>query len=383
MKLLITGDIVPTEKSTRLFEDKNFLNLFEKDFKEIWKSADYRILNLECPLTNNLNSISKNGALLRAKPESIVGIKSLNPNLMLLANNHIMDYGHTGLLDTIDILNKNKIPYTGIIDNSNASCKTFFIKKENVKIGIYNVCENEFSIATSDSIGANPLNEYKNCMEIRKASKLCDYLIVIFHGGKEFYRYPSPNLQNICRNFIDNGAKFVVTQQSHCIGAEEKYSNGRILYGQGNFLFNNGINNEYWNSSLLIEINIDKSNFVVNYIPIERIDSLISISKDKKIIHEFEKRNKMIKNNNFIQKKYTDFAKANLNLYLSISHKANILTRIFNKLYKGNFYLKLYKKNDLLKILNVIECEAHRELFINGLKNRIKELEGEFNDEID
>ena len=122
---------------------------------------------------------------------------------------------------------------------------------------------------------------------------------------------------------------------------------------------------------------------MVNYIPIERIDSLISISKDKKIIHEFEKRNKMIKNNNFIQKKYTDFAKANLNLYLSISHKANILTRIFNKLYKGNFYLKLYKKNDLLKILNVIECEAHRELFINGLKNRIKELEGEFNDEID
>ena len=129
MKLLITGDIVPTEKSARLFEDKNFLNLFEKDFKEIWKSADYRILNLECPLTNNLNSISKNGALLKANPESIVGIKSLNPNLMLLANNHIMDYGHTGLLDTIDILNKNKIPYTGIIDNSNASCKTFFIKK--------------------------------------------------------------------------------------------------------------------------------------------------------------------------------------------------------------------------------------------------------------
>ena len=65
----------------------------------------------------------------------------------------------------------------------------------------------------------------------------CDYTIVLYHGGKEYYRYPSPNLQRVCRYMIEKGTDLVICQHSHCIGCEENYLSGKIVYGQGNFIF--------------------------------------------------------------------------------------------------------------------------------------------------
>ena len=44
-------------------------------------------------------------------------------------------------------------------------------------------------------------------MELKKQ---CDYVIVLYHGGKEHYRYPSPYLQKVCRKIVDKGADIVV-----------------------------------------------------------------------------------------------------------------------------------------------------------------------------
>ena len=40
-----------------------------------------------------------------------------------------------------------------------------------------------------------------------------------------------------------------------------------------------------------------------------------------------------------------------------------------------DIYEKIYKENDYISILNVIECEAHRELLIRGLKNKMGDKE--------
>lgn len=91
-------------------------------------------------------------------------------------------------------------------------------------------------------------------------------MIVLYHGGKEQYRYPSPNLQKTCRKLVEKGADLVVCQHSHCIGCREEYLQGTIVYGQGNFLFDDE-ENEYWQTSLLIMISDD---FEVKYIPLKK-----------------------------------------------------------------------------------------------------------------
>lgn len=165
--------------------------------------------------------------------------------------------------------------------------------------------------------------------------KKVDYVIVLYHGGKEHYRYPSPYLQKVCRRLVDKGADLVVCQHSHCIGCEEKYKSGTIVYGQGNFLFDDSTS-EFWRTGLLIGLN-DK--FEISYYPIVKVDNtvrLADIIKSKKILCEFYNRSEMIKKPGFVEMEFSKFADNFKNLYLGIFFgKRMIVSRILNKLTRG------------------------------------------------
>ncbi len=370
MKIIIGGDLVPTNSNIDKFNQDNLIDQLGEEFKSIWINSDFRIFNLESPLGENFTPIVKNGPNLIAPPNTINGIKSLNPDLICLSNNHILDYGIEGLENTVKLLENEKIPYIGIINNSDEVAETHYFQKNDIKVGIYNVCENEFSVATKISKGANSMRDLKAYKEIHNAKKECDYLIIIYHGGKEFYRYPSPELKRVCENFVDFGADIVITQHSHCIGSLEVYNNAKILYGQGNFIFDCK-DDEYWNTALLVELNIEKNGIDTNFIPIERHNSLIRISKNENILKEFESRNKEIESEEFIEEKYKEFASQELNKYLHMSTGLRLYNRILNRLFNRKYFVNRYKLKDCLALLNIIECEAHRELFIKGLKERI------------
>ena len=126
----------------------------------------------------------------------------------------------------------------GVGENKTISAKPFVLSVSNKKIGVYACTEHEFSIAEDNKPGANPFDPLESFDHVSNLKKDCDYVIVLYHGGKEHYRYPSPMLQRVCRKFVEKGAGLVICQHSHCIGCEEKYLDGTIVYGQGNFIFN-------------------------------------------------------------------------------------------------------------------------------------------------
>jgi len=169
-----------------------------------------RIFNLEAPITDELNPISKCGPNLIAPTSTIKGIKALNPSLITLANNHILDQGVRGLNSTRDILNSNDIPFVGVGDNLTAASKPYILQRDNLKIGVYACAEHEFSIATDTSPGANPFDPLESLDHIQDLKSMCDYVIVLYHGGKEHYRYPSPYLQKVCRKMVQKGADLIV-----------------------------------------------------------------------------------------------------------------------------------------------------------------------------
>jgi poly-gamma-glutamate synthesis protein (capsule biosynthesis protein) len=68
---------------------------------------------LECPLTSNIKKIKKVGPNLKANPGCIDGIKNGNINVFTLANNHIMDYGAEGLMETIKLCDEKGILTVG------------------------------------------------------------------------------------------------------------------------------------------------------------------------------------------------------------------------------------------------------------------------------
>lgn len=373
MKIIIGSDICPTSSNIDYFTEGKIEKIVDKQILDIINKSDYRIYNFECSIgdENKLDKLVKCGPNLIAPFECINGLKQLNPSLILLANNHILDYGEEGMNNVINLLNKDSIAYTGIIPNAKEPLEKLIIEKENLKIGIYNLCENEFTVATNSEKGANGFQGLKNYNEIKELKKQCDYVLVVYHAGKEFYRYPSPQLQEICHNFVNYGADFVVTQHSHCIGCEEKYNGKSILYGQGNFIFDSA-DDEFWNSEILLQLDITKNKLEVNYDFIRKNKGQLQIDNSGKLRKEFEKRSIQIQNENFVESEYKKFALDSLNHYLFVIHRITFINRVFNKLFRKKFYRKLYSNDDKLALLNFIECEAHRELLIKGLKEDIK-----------
>ena len=365
MKILIGADIVPTKPNINLFSGGDIEQIIGESLKNKLEQADFRVFNLEVPLTDKEAPIKKSGPNLVAPTSCIKGVKKLGVNLFTLANNHIMDHGVLGLSSTIKVLNDNQISYVGAGNNLSEASKPYILEKDGLKIGIYVCVEHEFSIATENFPGANPFDPLESPDHITDLKKQCDYVIVLYHGGKEHYRYPSPDLQKICRKLCDKGADLVVCQHSHCIGCKEEYNGSVIVYGQGNFIFDKH-NNEFWNSALLLEVDFSDT-MTVNYIPLERDGRKIHKSENTSILNNFEERSVQIKSPGFIEKKYTEFAVSMLQGYLHTFCGVSKIYRIINKLC-GKRLKKKIKEKRKLAMSNFIECEAHRELLLTGLK---------------
>lgn len=374
-KIIIGADIVPTESNILLFEQASVRDIIGDELFDILSDSCYLICNLETPLVNSSSPILKCGPCFSTPTSVINGLKKMGIDLISLANNHILDQGRNGIISTCETLQREHISYLGVGENEKTACKPFFFSFMNKTIGVYSCVEHEFSAATSDEYGANAFDPLISLDHITEMREQCDYIIVLYHGGKEYYRYPSPGLQKICRRIVDKGANLVVCQHSHCIGARERYKNAEIVYGQGNFIFNKK-DDEFWNSSLLVTID---EHFQIGYMPIVRTihgTRLANLQEKSSILSDFEKRSEEIKDVQLLIKNYDSFSSNYLYAYISAFHgKDNIFIRLINKITKGLLtqitIKQKYSPKQLSMIRNYIECEAHRELVLNTIANYI------------
>ncbi len=374
LTILIAGDMVPTKSNEQLFIDGEISLLLGDSLYTIFQEADITSINLECPITTCDNPIEKNGPNLKTHPETMKAIKKLNPSVIGLANNHILDYGKEGLIETCSLLTRNCIPYIGVGNTiREAELSIHIFEQKGLRIGFYACAEHEFSIATEHSPGANPFDDLVtgDLIKALKNEKSLDILIVLYHGGKEYYQYPSPRLQKVCRHLVEKGADLVVCQHSHCIGAYEHYLNGDIVYGQGNFIFD--MHHPLPKESLVLSYELKKGRKpLLSFIPIKcKSDGSGTIyhardAEGKAILQGFIERSEDILRPDFIEKKYSEFAKNMLHTYLIIvSPFGKWFSRFDRYILRGKLIKRLYSKRKLLALKNIVECEAHRELLIN------------------
>lgn len=378
MKILIGADLVPTKSNMKYFENENIEKLIDKNLLEKLNKADYRIFNLEVPLVDTKSPINKCGPNLIASTKSALGIKALGVDFLTLANNHILDHGEKGLSSTLKILKDLNISFAGVGNDIEEASKPFIFAIENKKVGIYCCAEYEFSIVSNYSMGANPFDPLESLDHIQNLKKQVDYVIVLYHGGKEHYRYPSPNLQKTCRKIVEKGGDLVICQHTHCIGCEEKWKDGTIVYGQGNFLFDDD-ESEFWQTSLLVNI---KDNFEIDYIPILKDGFSVKLANEEsknKILSDFYSRSEAIKQEGFIEKEYEKIAELEYIRYLNMvqgNRYTSLLFRIANKLtgYKLKKYILkyFYSEKEITALYNLIACEVHRENFLFILNKKIK-----------
>ena len=187
-KIIIGADVVPTSSNYTYFKNGDIHHIIGTEIEEILNKSDYSIFNLEVPLTDEESPISKCGPNLIAPTYTIKGLKKINPYFFTLANNHILDQGNKGLQKTIEILKHENIAYSGAGNNLEEARKPYIININDIKIGIYCCAEHEFTIADKDKAGANPYDPLESFDHVKKLKEEVDFVIVLYHGGKEHYR---------------------------------------------------------------------------------------------------------------------------------------------------------------------------------------------------
>jgi len=300
MKILLLGDISPTEVTAPLFREKNIPELFG-DAVSIFDNKDFIFVNLECALTEHDLAIKKFGPALKAPKETADVLKALGVNCCGISNNHVFDYGVKGMEDTFAALNDAKLDFTGFGDNYDDSRKNYTVERNGEKICIIAVCEHEYSYALKDRMGSRPYDEYDTIEDIRDAKAMHDKVIVIYHGGKELCHYPSPRLRKLCRAMARNGADVVLCQHSHCIGTFEEYSGCHILYGQGNFHFVKPSKTELWSTGLAVVYDTVENK--MEFIPLRKGEKGISLAKGEdadNILEEFKQHSQNLHNDEWL-----------------------------------------------------------------------------------
>ena len=280
MKIIICGDLSVTNNTRPVFEAQDKDAAFA-DVQGLFATADRVMVNLECALTDSEHRIKKCGPNLKGPKTTADTLKAVGVTECLLSNNHIFDFGREGAQDTLEQLNRVGIGYTGYGENYEDSRKNMFVEQDGIRVGIVNVCEHEYTYAIENREGARPFDEFETMHDIREAKKAADRVIVVYHGGKEHCRYPSPRLMKACREMVRCGADVVLCQHSHCIGCFESFEGGHILYGQGNFHFPKYFNTEMWNEGLVACIDITKEDVKVEYVPIMSTNTGIRLATDE------------------------------------------------------------------------------------------------------
>lgn len=370
MKILFASDI--SFKNLQGYNEQSAINCM-KNTAEFFKKADFSVLNLENVFGNKdeLTPIIKSGPNLISTADYLGYINILRPSVIGLSNNHTGDFGEEAIDYTLNVLKKNGYNFIGVGKNITEAYKPALFEKDNVKVAVIAVCENEFGIAEDDKCGASGYRLSLVTKSINDARKKGYLPIIFFHGGNEINPFPSPGKKELYRHFIDLGAASVIAMHTHCPQGYEIYNGAPIIYSMGNFFFpyDENLQNKSWFYGYMTELSITCDDIKLQIIPYKfdfNNHTVLSGDEKDEFMKYIEYINKPILDDKLL-KKYFDAWCVMLGINCYSVHVV----------YKDT--MPENGASEVSATKNIFSCEAHNELITHMLKliydGRVKEAE--------
>lgn len=253
VRLTFVGDVIFAD-NVEVALKANGYDYPYRNVRTYLEQADLTIANLETPITERGTAEVKQYAY-RSSPKALPAFKEAGVDLVNLANNHILDYGTTGLLDTFEHLDKAGIRWFGAGRNASEAFKPVIVEEKGVKIaflGFSKVVPTQEWKAGKDRPGVADTYALKAPLDaIRKARTQADLVVVVAHWGIERHDTPEAYQRDFAREYIDAGADLVVGGHPHVLQGFENYKGKWIAYSLGNFIFTMNENPLTWEALIL------------------------------------------------------------------------------------------------------------------------------------
>ena len=209
---------------------------------------DVRIINLETAITRS-EDYARKGINYRMSPENAGCLLAANIDCCVLANNHVLDWGRNGLLDTLAALERVNIKAAGAGRNAfEAAAPATLDFANTARILVFSLGAVTSGIphswaATTDIPGVNLLTRLSQADALRIAEYIVtikkpgDLVVVSLHWGSNWGYHVPADQRLFARTLIDRADVSIIHgHSSHHAKAIEVYHKRLILYGCGDFL---------------------------------------------------------------------------------------------------------------------------------------------------
>ncbi|MEM7208735.1 MAG: CapA family protein [Pseudomonadota bacterium] len=234
------GDMMLGGTGTEFYRRDNYNYAFS-NVRDLLTRADVFIGNIETALTYSDEILVEKKYRFRNPPDLVsAALARAGLDIANLANNHSLDYGYSGLDDTIISLESLGIQTIGAAYNSIAARQPAIIDIQGTRIGFLaysNTFPEEFW-AGQERPGTAFGHEHHVRNDVQKLlAERADVAIVSFHWGREGTTELRDYQVLLGRAAIDAGASVVIGHHPHILQAVERYGDGAIAYSLGNFTF--------------------------------------------------------------------------------------------------------------------------------------------------
>lgn len=193
------------------------------------------VANLEAPITSR-SLQAENKAYNLKTSRRILGVFD-SRFVLSLANNHVMDFGPQGLVDTLEALDAAGLAYVGAgrdLERARAPC---YKSVDGVRVAVIGAADPRFQAAARNTPGTNPAILESLVDSVSAARDHAQVVVVTLHMGLEYADIPSGNQVLLGEACLDAGAHIVQFHHSHCLSGCAGNGRGVVLFGTGNYVF--------------------------------------------------------------------------------------------------------------------------------------------------
>ena len=228
------------------------------DFSYIWGDAleeferlapDLRMINLETSITRSEDYWKDKEIHYRMNPENIPCITAAKIDYCSLANNHVLNLGYSGLIETLETLKKVNVKSSGAGRNlKEAETPAVMEVRGKGRVIVFSFGSVSSGIplswaATEDKPGVNLLKDMSEKTvrhikeKVQEVKQQGDIVVISIHwGGNWGYEIPREQTEFAHMLIEDASVDVIHGHSSHHVKGIEVYRDKPIIYGCGDFL---------------------------------------------------------------------------------------------------------------------------------------------------
>lgn len=240
VSFIVVGDISFSRGIGKALKNKKDKSYPFDNTKNILQKADFCFGNLETPITAG-REIQDDEMVFRSDPGTEKILADMNFKILSLANNHTMNFGEKGIIDTFNYLKKSGIEYVGAGENISQAQEPKIIENKGIKIAFLAFNDSDVIprsyYATDKKAGTAPMDIIEMSKAVSLAKSKANIIIVSMHSGKEYVNDPNKSQKEFAHAAIDAGADLVIGHHPHVVQTMERYKGKYVFYSVGNFIF--------------------------------------------------------------------------------------------------------------------------------------------------